>query len=93
MYRKLIGGKISNIRDAYNLTKTHESQSRRSGIQSFEQLVRMGSIEAYKALCEARHTDPYPINRKLLWQLEGAIQNVHWCVLSKETKERLLNGF
>lgn len=91
VHRKLEGSSGLKIRDAFNLNKSHETQFKNSGIDSFEEVVKMGSVEAYKTLCRARKMSPLPVNRKLLWQLEGAIQRVHWCVLSDETKETLLN--
>ena len=55
------------------------------GIRSREDLLRIGSVEAY-AMVRSHHADA---SLNLLWGLEAALQDIDWRELSDESKHRL----
>ncbi|WP_281188875.1 TfoX/Sxy family DNA transformation protein [Vibrio harveyi] len=77
-----------SIRDLFNLTFAHEKSLSQHGITSQDDLTRIGAIEAYRLLTQGKSD----VNRKLLWCLEGAIQNKHWTLIPQQRKNELIAG-
>ncbi|HFQ5309571.1 TPA: TfoX/Sxy family DNA transformation protein [Vibrio vulnificus] len=74
------------IRDAMNLTLNHECKLLEHGIVNHSDLVASGAVTAYRLLANS----PASVNKKLLLQLEGAINNVHWTLVSEQRKNELI---
>lgn len=68
-----------------NLGKTSVQWLHASGIHNATDLRRLGAIQAYLAV-KARG---FRISRTLLYAIEGALLDRHWCDLSLEQKASL----
>ena len=68
-----------------NIGKKLEEQLNEGGIESYDDLVNIGSGEAWLKIKEI--DESACINR--LMALEGAIQNIRWHNLSDEDKRKL----
>lgn len=68
-----------------NIGKTLEQKLIEVGITTPEMLIEKGSIEAFELLNEKDKTACV----NMLFALEGAIENIRWHNLPKETKEQL----
>lgn len=58
------------------------------GVESLEDLERVGAVEAYRRVKE-RHPDKASVN--LLWALQGALMDMHWTAVPDAVKEQLLD--
>ena len=72
-----------------NIGKVLEEQLNDVGIETVDDLIDIGSREAWLRIREV--DDSACLNR--LMALEGAIQNVRWHDLSQEDKENLRNFY
>jgi len=72
-----------------NIGKVVEEQLNRVGINTVDELIDIGSKEAWLKIKEVE--DSACINR--LIALEGAIQNIRWHDLSEDDKNNLKNFY
>ena len=72
-----------------NIGKVLEKQLNDVGINTVDDLINLGSKEAWLKIKEI--DDSACLNR--LMALEGAIQNIRWHNLSEEDKENLRNFY
>ena len=72
-----------------NIGKVLEKQLNDVGINTIDDLVNLGSKEAWLKIKEI--DDSACLNR--LMALEGAIQNIRWHNLSEEDKDNLRNFY
>ena len=68
-----------------NLGKTSAQWLHASGIHSAADLRRIGAIHAYRAV----KTRGFRTSKVLLYAIEGALLDRHWCDLSTELKASL----
>ena len=68
-----------------NLGPTSSQWLREAGIDSYDDLERLGAVQAYLAVREARPG----ASLHLLYALEGALLDVRWDHLPDEIKARL----
>jgi len=73
------------LRDVTNIGKELEGKLREVGIESYDELMVVGSEEAFKRIKAIDNTACF----NMLCALEGAIQGVRWHSLTQETKDRL----
>lgn len=69
-----------------NIGAKTEPWLRDIGIHGFEDLNRLGSVEAYRRL---KSLYPDKINLNALYALEAALWSIHWLELPPEIKEQL----
>ena len=69
-----------------NLGKTSAQWLHASGIHSAADLRRLGAIGAYRAV----KTRGFRTSKSLLYAIEGALLDQHWCDLPSEHKEKLI---
>ncbi|MGC5327541.1 TfoX/Sxy family DNA transformation protein [Brevibacillus sp. SYSU BS000544] len=69
-----------------NIGAKTEPWLREIGIQGYDDLNQLGSVEAYRRLKEKY---PEKINLLALYALEAALWNIHWLELAPEVKEQL----
>ena len=72
-----------------NIGKVLEKQLNDVGINTVDELINLGSKEAWLKIKEI--DDSACLNR--LMALEGAIQNIRWHNLSEEDKDNLRNFY
>ncbi|MGF7060689.1 TfoX/Sxy family protein [Brassicibacter mesophilus] len=80
---------MSKLSDMPNIGKELERQLKAVGIETSEQLIQIGSEEAFKKIRLIDSTAC--INR--LYGLEGAIQGIRWHHLSDNDKDKLKTFF
>lgn len=68
-----------------NLGKTSAQWLHAAGIHNAADLRRVGAIHAYRAV----RTKGFRASKVLLYALEGALLDLHWCDLSIERKNTL----
>lgn len=68
-----------------NLGKTSSQWLHAAGIHNADDLRRLGAIHAYRAV----QTRGFRISKVLLYAIEGALLDQHWCDLSGELKASL----
>lgn len=68
-----------------NIGPVSESWLRAAGINSLQDLERIGSVEAYRAV----RMHGFNASLNLLYALEAALLDTHWTKLPERTKERL----
>lgn len=68
-----------------NLGKTSVQWLHAAGIHNSADLRRLGSIQAYRAV----KVRGFRASKALLYGLEGALLNRHWCDLTDESKASL----
>jgi DNA transformation protein len=68
-----------------NLGKTSVQWLHAAGIHTAADLRRLGAIQAYRAV----KTRGFRASKVLLYALEGALLNRHWCDLPTQCKETL----
>lgn len=71
-----------------NFQASTERMLRKAGIDSVECLYRVGAANAFLAI---RASHNVPVKLELLWILEGAIQGVHWSVVSNQRRNELIH--
>ncbi|HMV49303.1 MAG TPA: TfoX/Sxy family DNA transformation protein [Blastocatellia bacterium] len=71
--------------DLKNIGPTSEQWLRAVGIQSREDLERIGSVEAFRLV----KAHGFNAGLNLLYALEAALLEVHWTALSPQTKTKL----
>ncbi|MDR0790220.1 MAG: TfoX/Sxy family protein [Bacteroidales bacterium] len=76
---------MSKLSERINIGKVLESNLNSVGIESYEDLTKLGSEEAFLKLQMFGH-DPC---MNTLCALEGAIEGIRWHDLPKEKKENL----
>ena len=57
------------------------------GVESIEELERIGSVEAYRRVRDL-HQGEASLN--LLWALQAGLMDIHWADLPPEIKDQLL---
>ncbi len=57
------------------------------GVESLEDLERVGAVEAYRRV---KGTQPQKASLNLLWALQGALMDLHWTDVPDEIKSQLL---
>ncbi len=75
-----------SIAELSNLGPSSEAALRSAGIESVEELRRMGAVAAY---ARARRAGAR-VSLNLLWALEGALTNLPWQVVAREHRTSLL---
>ncbi|HXR02120.1 MAG TPA: TfoX/Sxy family protein [Pseudomonas sp.] len=68
-----------------NLGKTSAQWLHAAGIHNAADLRRLGAIHAYRAV----RTRGFRTSKVLLYAIEGALLNQHWCDLSHDRKASL----
>jgi DNA transformation protein len=81
--------KPERIKDLPNLRLTTERMLKKAGINSVNELLAQGSLNAYNAI-KATNPDS-SISLELLWALEGAIEGTHWSVIPQSRRDELIN--
>jgi DNA transformation protein len=76
------------LRDLKNIGPTIEKRLRSVGIETAEQLARVGPVEAWRRLARANPGATVPVCY-YLYSLEGALRGVHWDALPASVKSRL----
>ena len=77
---------MSRIRDLRNLGPASERMLDAAGIETPEELDRIGSVEAYRrALAAGAHP-----SLNLLWAIDGALLDLDWRELPADRKAQLL---
>jgi DNA transformation protein len=74
------------IRDLPNMRLTLERMVTKSGVSDIESFRALGAVEVYRRV-EAIYGQQ--VNDTLLLKFAGALQGVHWQLLSDESKEAL----
>jgi DNA transformation protein len=77
------------LADLRNLGPKSQALLAAGGITSFEQLRRLGAVQAY-ARVKASGVNNASLN--LLWALEGALSGEHWQVVAREHRLMPLTG-
>ncbi|PJC88077.1 DNA transformation protein [Vibrio sp. HA2012] len=80
--------KPTRLKDLPNLRLGTERMLKKAGINTVSELKKIGAVDAYKAI---QKTHSNSVSLELLWSLEGAIEGKHWSVLSKQTRDELIN--
>jgi len=81
--------KPSRLKDLPNLRLGTERMLKKAGIASVSEFRGMGAVKAFKAI-QASHKGT--INIELLWALEGALNGMHWSVISLERRNELMDS-
>jgi DNA transformation protein len=76
------------LRGLKNIGPTIEKRLRDVGIETAEQLARIGPAEAWRRISEANPGATVPVCY-YLYSLEGALRGVHWDDLPAAVKRRL----
>lgn len=58
------------------------------GIESLEDLERVGAVEAFRRV---REIEPAKASLNLLWALQGALMDIHWTDVPDEIKQSLID--
>ncbi len=75
------------LKDLPNLRLSIERMLKKAGIETVADLMEQGSLHAYSAIVKtSSSTTP---SLELLWALEGAINGIHWSVISQERRDEL----
>lgn len=75
----------SELLQMKNLGRTSTQWLHASGIHSAADLRRIGAAHAYHAV----RTRGFPASMALMYAIEGALLDQHWCELSHEVKASL----
>jgi len=78
--------KPQRLKDLPNLRLSIERMLKKAGIKTVDDLITQGSLHAFRAIQKTSILNP---SIELLWALEGAIEGIHWSVLSKGRREEL----
>mgnify|MGYP001325806883 FL=1 len=81
--------KPTRLKDLPNLRLGTERMLKKAGISSVLELKQIGSVGAYQAI-QQTHTSP--VNLELLWALEGALNGMHWSVITQERRTELIQS-
>ncbi|MFS1429792.1 TfoX/Sxy family DNA transformation protein, partial [Vibrio splendidus] len=83
--------KITSERLKYlpNLTGSTERLLERAGINTVSELKSVGAVNAYHAIQSIKDD----VGVKLMWNIEGAINGVHWSVVTMARREELKEEF
>jgi DNA transformation protein len=76
---------MKEIKELPNIGKKLAEELQKTGITSYEQLVKCGSVEALLKMKGSSGEGCY----NMLYALEGAIQGIRWHKLPKEKLENL----
>ena len=68
-----------------NIGKVLARKLRQAGIASYDDLIDLGSVEAYLRVWDRQDVIGY----NMLYAIEGAIQGVRWHDLPREHRERV----
>ncbi|MBL8188404.1 MAG: TfoX/Sxy family protein [Acidobacteria bacterium] len=71
--------------DLKNIGPVSMEWLRAVGVNSREDLERIGAVEAYRLI----EVHGFNASLNLLYALEAALQDVHWTALSSQTKAKL----
>jgi DNA transformation protein len=81
--------KPQRIKDLPNLRLTTERMLKKAGINTVNELIDQGALNAYHAI--KVHNPDSSISLELLWALEGAIEGTHWSVIPQSRRDELIN--
>lgn len=73
-----------------NIGAKTEHWLRQIGVNGYDDLNRIGSVEAYRRL---KSMYPDKINLLALYALEAALWNIHWLELAPEIKDQLKHDY
>ncbi len=73
------------LSDLLNLGPTSAGWLRDVGIETYEDLERLGSVQAFLLVDASREG----VSLNLLWALEGALRDVRWDLLPRELRADL----
>ena len=73
------------LSDLLNLGPTSSGWLRDVGIETYEDLERLGSVQAFLLVDASREG----VSLNLLWALEGALRDVRWDLLPPEVRAEL----
>ncbi len=74
--------KLSSLK---NLGPKSEEWLNKIGINTKKDIEKLGPVNIYNIL----KLQDFPVNRLLVYALQGAIHNIHWNDLPPEVKEKL----
>ena len=77
----------ASLRSLPNLQASTVRILKKAGIDSVENLYRVGAANAFLAI---QASNNLPVKLELLWALEGAIQGVHWSVVPNQRRNELI---
>ncbi|MFJ3484712.1 TfoX/Sxy family protein [Pseudomonas sp. NPDC090202] len=72
-----------------NLGKTSAQWLHAAGIHNAADLRRIGALHAYRAVMVRAEVRGFRISKVLLYAIEGALLDQHWCDLPAELKHSL----
>ncbi|MDC0609474.1 TfoX/Sxy family DNA transformation protein [Vibrio sp.] len=78
--------KPQRLKDLPNLRLSIERMLKKAGIKTVDELIEQGSVRAYRAIKDTSPSDP---SLELLWALEGAIEGIHWSVITQDRRDEL----
>ena len=73
--------------DLRNIGPVSSSWLAEIGVESIEDLERVGAVEAFRRV---RELHPDRASRNLLWALQGALMDIHWSDVPDEIKQQLV---
>ena len=79
---------MTDLTDLPNISVKVSEELRRIGVTTPEELIQLGSVEAFFRITENRSITGY----NLLYALEGAIRGVRWHNLDKEYLRNIRKG-
>lgn len=78
--------RIKRIRDLPNMRLTLERMVKKVGVHNVEQLIELGALQTYQRV---QSVYGQQVDETLLLKFAGAIEGVHWQLVSDETKLQL----
>ena len=78
---------MKKLEDLQNIGKTLAQKLRSIGVNTPDDLKKMGPVKAYKKL-QAKVPQRLPVCYNL-YSLEGALRGIHWNELTKKEKNQL----
>lgn len=78
----------TNVSELRNIGPVSARWLAEIGVESLEDLERVGVVEAYRRTREIRRAKA---SLNLLWALQGAVMDLHWTDVPGEIKQELLD--
>lgn len=78
------------LKNLPNLTSSTERLLHKAGINNVSELIEVGAAYAFDAIQRFANKD---VGIKLMWNIEGAINKVHWSVVSKACRDELFEEY
>lgn len=75
------------LRDLPNMRLTLERMVKKAGISNVSSFMEFGAAEVYRRV---RHQYGGNTDINLLWKFAGAVEGIHWRLLSNKTKKQLI---